>query len=40
MLKKTLISGLALSTALLMTGCMKEKKIPADQLITIYDSRF
>jgi hypothetical protein len=36
--KSLLIGGLALSTALLMTGCMEEKEIPADKLITIYDS--
>ncbi len=37
-MKKLLTSGLALSIALLTSGCFKEKNIPAEQLITIYDS--
>jgi hypothetical protein len=39
MLKRSLlIGGMAISMTLFMSGCMKEKKIPADKLITIYDS--
>jgi len=38
MIKKVLYSGFALSLALLTTGCFKEKKLPVEQLITIYDS--
>ena len=37
-MKNIISTGLALSLALLTTGCFKEKDIPAEQLITIYDS--
>ena len=37
-MKKLISTTLALSLALLSTGCLKEKKLPAEQLITIYDS--
>ncbi|WP_292460768.1 hypothetical protein [Methanothermococcus sp.] len=35
-MKKILLSSMV--GALLLTGCFKEKKIPTDQLVTIYDS--
>jgi hypothetical protein len=36
--KKIIAGSLVLASILFTTGCMEEKKIPADQLITIYDS--